>query len=591
MKRHRLLMLAVLAVVALGASAASAQLAVPLTFTNDTTVRQGAFGIKPGANPCIGSDSVGTFGEFELPPVGPTGVFDARFKDPLQPPISTCFGEGSSVDIRPQTTTGQVDTFLIAVQQGDLPTTAVTWPSGLTSLASSMVMVDVLTGGLILNVDMLTTTSTNIATPLSLVYVITTWVIAPPPNANFTTLTPVMIFDENPLKPGKPKKPIKRFKGLGVPNWGNLLTEIVAQGGFRPKPLGLSDTAGGLVIGYGTMFLKNPVKQQWAPDKIVAATRHWVRMTKWDAIKVLGKGYGDIQKTLRSKTFIHTTGLPRGFDSTGVPGDLKRKPLKKQAKKLDPKKTPNRLFEEMVALNVNIAASALGKTPEGFGDLIFDQNGHPYDEWTLFQIRDRVNRILTYWEEANPNEFQDAYTAISLANTAFDGVGGDLVAADTASWEAGGELTAKLTLNGRANISAVSYLKLPAGDFVPTRIVAANNLGEAPEDFDDVDVDEIGELAPNAVQVYQNYPNPFNPATTLAFRLAGDAAVTISVYDMLGREVGTLLQGEEYEAGINTVEFDASSLSSGVYFYRITGEQLETGAQLAPVTGKMMLLK
>jgi hypothetical protein len=274
-----------------------------------------------------------------------------------------------------------------------------------------------------------------------------------------------------------------------------------------------------------------------------------------------------------------------------VPGDLKRKPLKKQAKKLDPKKTPNRLFEEMVALNVNIAASAIGKTPEGFGDLIFDQNGHPYDELSLFQIRDRVNRILTYWEEANPNEFQDAYTAINLANNAFDGVGGDLVAADTASWEAGGEDIAKLVLNGRANISVVSYLKLPAGDFVPTRIVPANNLAEAPEDFDDVDVDEIEELAPNAVQIYQNYPNPFNPATTLAFRLAGDAAVTITVFDMLGREVGTLLQGEEYEAGINTVEFDASSLSSGVYFYRITGEQLETGAQLAPVTGKMMLLK
>ena len=66
----------------------------------------------------------------------------------------------------------------------------------------------------------------------------------------------------------------------------------------------------------------------------------------------------------------------------------------------------------------------------------------------------------------------------------------------------------------------------------------------------------------------QNYPNPFNPATTISYQLPKNGQVTIKVYDMLGREVKTLVN-ENKPAGSYNVSFDAGSLSSGVYIYRI----------------------
>jgi hypothetical protein len=66
-----------------------------------------------------------------------------------------------------------------------------------------------------------------------------------------------------------------------------------------------------------------------------------------------------------------------------------------------------------------------------------------------------------------------------------------------------------------------------------------------------------------------NYPNPFNPTTTLSFTLAQDGFTTLKIYNVLGKEVATLVNGE-MKAGItNTVAFDASKLASGVYFSRL----------------------
>jgi hypothetical protein len=84
--------------------------------------------------------------------------------------------------------------------------------------------------------------------------------------------------------------------------------------------------------------------------------------------------------------------------------------------------------------------------------------------------------------------------------------------------------------------------------------------------------------------LFPNYPNPFNPTTTLQFDLMQQARVTLKVYNVLGQEVVTLIQGEPLSAGVHTVRFDASSYPSGIYIYR-----LETPGFSA--ARKMVLLK
>ena len=81
----------------------------------------------------------------------------------------------------------------------------------------------------------------------------------------------------------------------------------------------------------------------------------------------------------------------------------------------------------------------------------------------------------------------------------------------------------------------------------------------------------------------QNYPNPFNPTTSINYSVAKAGQVQLTVYDMLGKEIATLVN-EAKPAGQYTVSFDGSDLSSGIYFYTLTA-----GAQQS--TNKMMLVK
>jgi photosystem II stability/assembly factor-like uncharacterized protein len=81
---------------------------------------------------------------------------------------------------------------------------------------------------------------------------------------------------------------------------------------------------------------------------------------------------------------------------------------------------------------------------------------------------------------------------------------------------------------------------------------------------------------PEEFLLAQNYPNPFNPSTTISYQLQTQSNVTLKVFDVLGREVATLLSGVE-QPGYKSVNFDARSLSSGIYYYRLqAGNYIET---------------
>lgn len=75
-------------------------------------------------------------------------------------------------------------------------------------------------------------------------------------------------------------------------------------------------------------------------------------------------------------------------------------------------------------------------------------------------------------------------------------------------------------------------------------------------------------LVPKAYDLAQNYPNPFNPSTTIEFSIPSDATVSLKIYDVLGKEVA-VLANDYRSAGTYIVNWNASNLSSGVYFYKL----------------------
>jgi hypothetical protein len=97
------------------------------------------------------------------------------------------------------------------------------------------------------------------------------------------------------------------------------------------------------------------------------------------------------------------------------------------------------------------------------------------------------------------------------------------------------------------------------------------------------DVNSIENGVPVAYALSQNYPNPFNPSTMINFALPKSGNVSLKVYDILGREVSTLVDGN-MNAGYHQVNFNASKLASGVYFYRLTAGDFVS-------VKKLMLLK
>lgn len=96
-------------------------------------------------------------------------------------------------------------------------------------------------------------------------------------------------------------------------------------------------------------------------------------------------------------------------------------------------------------------------------------------------------------------------------------------------------------------------------------------------------VERLGDRVPATYALAQNYPNPFNPATTIRFELPHASDVTLRIYSIVGEEVVTLVSGD-LPAGIYTARWDAGSVSSGMYLYRI-----QAGSFVA--TKKLLLVK
>lgn len=95
---------------------------------------------------------------------------------------------------------------------------------------------------------------------------------------------------------------------------------------------------------------------------------------------------------------------------------------------------------------------------------------------------------------------------------------------------------------------------------------------------------EVNQQLPTVFSLMQNYPNPFNPATKISFTVSSNAHASLKVFNLLGQEVAVLFNGEAQSGKINNVEFNGTSLASGIYFSR-----LESEGQVSII--KMQLIK
>jgi len=107
-------------------------------------------------------------------------------------------------------------------------------------------------------------------------------------------------------------------------------------------------------------------------------------------------------------------------------------------------------------------------------------------------------------------------------------------------------------------------------------------------DYDFSQVVNIGFTLPVEFVLEQNYPNPFNPSTSIAYAVPVKSDVTLEVYNLIGQKITTLVQGQ-VEAGKHTAQFNASSMSSGLYLFKLTAIG-ENGSQFTS-SKEMTLLK
>ncbi|MCP5061873.1 MAG: T9SS type A sorting domain-containing protein, partial [Ignavibacteriae bacterium] len=132
--------------------------------------------------------------------------------------------------------------------------------------------------------------------------------------------------------------------------------------------------------------------------------------------------------------------------------------------------------------------------------------------------------------------------------------------------------------------SAASYTAaaggFPLGDLnaYPDKKVEWNNAGR-PTDVNDEQINSL----PNEFKLSQNYPNPFNPSTTINFSIPVKGNYSLRVYNIMGQEITTLINGQ-LNIGHHNLNFDASQLSSGIYFYTLSGNNVN-------ITKKMILMK
>ncbi|MBM4166669.1 MAG: T9SS type A sorting domain-containing protein [Ignavibacteria bacterium] len=263
-----------------------------------------------------------------------------------------------------------------------------------------------------------------------------------------------------------------------------------------------------------------------------------------------------------------------------------------KALKPDRKTYDNPAWEQGVLFRLNIIASDTNvivdtnNPGKRFGDLVLDTMftlfGRNLQNVPLRNIANYFDTVMTYWQSFNILTSTE-YTQIGTFTTSILKQLNERFASatfDSTNYkiDSVGVVVSKnpyaVKMMGYKTASEVGLVKeLPS--------VKSNELFVATRGYTET---------PSEISLEQNYPNPFNPTTTIRFEIPVGAIhelplqTTLKIYNVLGQEVATLLNNEEIEEGMHEVQFDASGLSSGIYFYKLTADNFSE-------TKKFVLLK
>jgi hypothetical protein len=139
--------------------------------------------------------------------------------------------------------------------------------------------------------------------------------------------------------------------------------------------------------------------------------------------------------------------------------------------------------------------------------------------------------------------------------------------------------TGYVALAKKSDITTSEHFSESSGIFLSSSVGSAyaaveNNVPDPSEDSVEKEKpaagEETGNSLPAQYALFQNFPNPFNPTTVIRYALPVQAIVTLKVYDVIGREVATPLNGFAQNAGYFSVAFNGSNLASGLYYYKLT---------------------
>jgi len=352
----------------------------------------------------------------------------------------------------------------------------------------------------------------------------------PDTTVTFRTFTADQLAQTDQAKPIKVTKKQKTF----ADNTANIITEIFQKHGI-------------IIVGKaGQLNLGHKVKGYLAPGS-----------------------QSDVFATFNTKGVPHT-GQPRGIDF-----DAKGAVILKVQKKLPVSKQNNKLVADMLALEINIAASDAGITPPGFGDLVFLDSMITPDSrriksmGTIRNLADSINNIMTNWEGVSPDIYMNLDSLVETINNAF-AKPLPLTALDTLSWVQG----TNLRLRGAVELQDVPFL------------IGVSNSSSALNAA--ASMKQIN--LPTAFELHQNYPNPFNPVTVLSYDLPVSAHVRLTIYNTLGQVVRILVD-EDQDAGYKSASWNAANIASGLYFYRLEAVAAGDPSKIFTEVKKMLLIK